>query len=138
MTEAHCVFTLACHASKFSIFITYLFLPLSPKTPSPPKPAISQHSSGPPHRVPLCQWAGREHTVQPLTMGCRWTHLTKPQTTLYSTLNTHTLPHRVSISSLIPSFSSISNSTIHSILFRSHILSFWKSAIINRLHPLFF
>lgn len=40
---------------------------------------IVQHSSGPPHRVPLCQWVEREGTAQLLTMCCHWTYLRRPQ-----------------------------------------------------------
>lgn len=81
---------------------------------------------------------GREHTVQPLTMCCLWTHLRRPQTTVQP-FHTHTLPLSVSISSLVPSLSSISCSTIRSLFSSAHTsTAFWKSATINRLHPPFF
>lgn len=42
-------------------------------------PDIAQHSSGLPHRVPLCQWVEREGTARLLTTCCHWTHLRRPQ-----------------------------------------------------------
>lgn len=42
-------------------------------------PNIVRHSSGPPHRVPLCQRVEREGTAQLLTTCCHWTHLRRPQ-----------------------------------------------------------
>lgn len=61
-------------------FINPTTPPSSPSTLLLWRPAIAQHSSGPPHRVPLCRGAGRERTVQPLTTRCCWTHLRRPQT----------------------------------------------------------
>lgn len=68
MTVAHYVL-LYCYMSVFPIHYSYLTFPptafplssfLFPPNPLFPShlqsPAIFQHSSGPPHRVPLCQW----------------------------------------------------------------------------------
>lgn len=56
-------------------------------------------------------------------MCCRWTHLRRPQTTV-QLFHAHTLPLSVSISSLVPSPSSFSNSIIPPLFFRSHFYAF--------------
>lgn len=120
--------------SLYSLSITALlrpslFPPSSfPETPSSPLISKALPSFSIPqvhHTESHCvSGLGRERTVQPLTMCCRWTHLRRPQTTTVQLFHTHTLPLPVPISSLVPSPFSFSNSIIPSLFFRSHFYAF--------------
>lgn len=124
-----------CHVTQHPFPLPFLpsSSPLrSPCIPPSATPDIAQHSSGPPHRVPLCQWAEREGTAQPLTTCCHWTHLRRPQNYCVAFSPT---PLPVSISSLVPS---PTPSGIPPFLPMSpahpSLLNLWNSATINRLH----
>lgn len=90
------------------------------------------------HKELYCVSAlGRERSVQPLTMCCRWTHLRRPETTVQS-FHTHThfasfclRFHARSIPRLCFHF------TPCSLFFRSHFHCFWNSATVNSLWPRF-
>ncbi len=151
-TKAHYALLLHCHVSIFPIHYPYPTLPSAllpshppslPKTPSSPLFSKALPSLSIPqvrHTESHCvSGLGREHTLQPLTMCCCWTHLRRAQTTVQP-FHTHT-PY-LFLSPFPPSFHhpppSPFNSTIRSLFFRSHFHCFWKSATINRLHPPFF
>lgn len=94
------------------------FLPLSQKPPpSPLFPKALPSLSIPQvrHTESHCvSGLGREHTVRPLTMCCRWTHLRRP--TNYCTAFSHT--HLASLSPFPPPFHHpppISDSTVRSL-----------------------
>lgn len=149
MTVAHYVL-LYCYMSVFPIHYSYLTFPptafplssfLFPPNPLFPShlqsPAIFQHSSGPPHRVPLCQWVREgahsptSHHVLPLDSPQETTNYCTafPRTHLAS-FCLHFLPRSITL--LLLQFH-------HSSPFLPlTLLRFWKSATINRLHPLFF
>lgn len=122
-TKFRTFWLLRCHVPQYPLPLPSLpaSAPWKPCMPPFATPDIAQHSSGLPHRVPLCQWAEREGTAQLLTTCCHWTHLRRPQNYCVAFSPTLLLfpSLSVSISSLVPSPTFVSHSTIP-----SHAFSF--------------
>ena len=142
MTMAHYVL-LHCHVSILPIH--YPYPPsIPPSFPKPPPPSPLFPKALPSLSIPQVRHTeshcvsglGREHTVRPLTMCCRWTHLRRP--TNYCTAFSHT-----HLASLCPHFLPRSITLLRSpippfvpfFLPLALPLPFWKPATINRLHP---